>query len=84
MSDTQEQAMEKVCPVMGGEKCVASLCMGWRWSRAKETAAYLASVQEYMLANSVNFNIANQKVYAEIGSKFDRAEGYCGQFGRPE
>lgn len=64
--------------------CIGSACMAWRWSRAKETAAYLEAVQAHMKEHSVNFNVATQKVYADLGSTFDRSEGYCGQFGRPE
>lgn len=62
-------------------KCIGSHCMAWRWSRAKETAAYLQAVQERMKSTGENFNVATNKVYAEIGSTFDKTEGFCGAFG---
>ena len=63
--------------------CISSSCMAWRWSRAKETKAYLDAVQARMKATGENFNIATQAVYKELGSTFEKTEGYCGAFGAP-
>lgn len=64
--------------------CIGSACMAWRWSRAKETKAYLDAVQAHMKETGDNFNVATNKVWAQIGSTFERTEGYCGLAGRPE
>lgn len=66
------------------KRCIASTCMAWRWSRAKETKAYLDAVQARMAATKENFNVATNKVWAEIGSTFEQTEGYCGLAGKPE
>ncbi len=58
--------------------------MMWRWSRAKETKAYLDEVQRFMAETGENFNTATNKIYAKLGSTFERTEGYCGLAGRPE
>lgn len=63
-------------------RCIASACMAWRWSRAKETQAYLDAVQSRMKESGENFNVATQKVYADVGSTFEQVEGYCGAFGK--
>jgi len=83
-------AKTKRCPMPMGTmndssvqyRCIASDCMAWRWSRAKETEAYLAAVQAHMKEHGVNFNVATQKVYAEIGSTFEQVEGFCGMAGK--
>jgi hypothetical protein len=67
-----------------GGPCLGAKCMAWRWSRAKETKAYLDAVQAEMKASSTNFNVASNKVWAELGSTFEKAEGYCGLAGKPE
>lgn len=71
-------------PLAANCLCVASGCMAWRWSRAKETKAYLDEVQKFMAETGENFNTATNKIYAKLGSKFERTEGYCGIAGRPE
>ena len=68
----------------GASRCTGSVCMAWRWSRAKETKAFLDAVQARMKTTGENFNVATNKVWAEIGSTFEKTEGYCGAFGRPE
>lgn len=64
--------------------CIGSNCMSWRWSRAKETKAYLDAIQAHMKETGDNFNIATNKVLALVGSTFEHTEGYCGLAGRPE
>lgn len=64
--------------------CIGAQCMAWRWSRAKETKAYLDAVQTFMAETGENFNIASNKVWAKLGSTFEQTEGYCGLAGKPE
>lgn len=95
---SEEDAKLRWCPFarvseMGGTynrrgptanvQCIGSDCLAWRWNRAKETKAYLDAVQAYMKGENVNFNIATNKVWAEIGSTFEQVEGYCGIGGKP-
>ena len=87
MSTTDQEARRKICPPsLGGDHtgvCCGSSCMAWRWSRAKETKAYLDAVQAHMKANNVGFNVATEKVWKELGSTFEQTEGYCGLAGTP-
>jgi len=86
MSNTPEASKELYCPyrVDGSGRCLSDTCMMWRWSRAKETKAYLDEVQRFMAETGENFNAATNKIYAKLGSTFERTEGYCGLAGRPE
>lgn len=63
-------------------RCLADDCAIWQWSRARETKTYLAAVQARMKETGENFNIATNKVYAELGSTFEEVEGYCGLAGK--
>lgn len=74
----------KRCCVDLADACVASYCMAWRWSRAKETAAYLDAVRARMKETGEDFNKCTVKVWAESGSSFEQTEGYCGLVSRPE
>jgi len=90
---TEKQAREKLCcgPAGTGEKimdsdrqwCVASVCLAWRWRRAKETKAYLKAVQDLMKEKGISFNVATQEVFKTV-DLFDETEGYCGLAGKPE
>lgn len=86
---TEDQAKTKACckgtgfTVANSGSCVASSCMAWRWSRAKETQTYLDAVQARMKETGENFNVASNKVFAELGATFDQVEGYCGLAGKP-
>ena len=66
--------------------CLGSSCMAWRWSRARETKAFLEKVQEQMKDQgpNANFGKACNVVYAKHGTEFEQTEGYCGAFGKPE
>lgn len=85
---TEEQAITAYCPNTFAcndiGRCMASQCMAWRWSRAKDTSAYLDAVQARMKEAGENFNVATGKVWAERGPSFEKIEGYCGVFGKPE
>lgn len=73
------------CPATGFESCCrGDRCAAWRWSRAKETDAYLKDVQAHMVVEDVNFAKAAQAVWAEKGGSYEQTEGYCGMGGRPE
>lgn len=84
MSCTPKDANNFICPHMEPAGCYGDVCMMWRWSRAKETKAYLDEVQRFMAETGENFNSATNKIYAKLGSTFERTEGYCGLAGRPE
>ena len=85
---TEAEARDRWCPLSfnrdGLLPCGASGCMAWRWSRAKETKAYLEAVQQLMKTSGVDFKLASNKIWAESGSTFERTDGYCGLAGRPE
>lgn len=84
---TEKAAQKLWCPLSfnsGLKLCCASECMGWRWSRAKETKSYLDAVRAHMAAHKMDFAKAANEVYADRGSTFEKVEGYCGQFGKPE
>jgi hypothetical protein len=84
---TEQDAAMTVCPRTIGSAvgtCMGAKCMAWRWSRAKETKAFLAEVRDYMKNASCDFNHATQKIFARDGARFEQTEGYCGQFGKPE
>jgi hypothetical protein len=57
--------------------------MAWRWSRAKETKSYLDAVQARMKETGENFNVASNKVFADVGATFEQVEGFCGLAGKP-
>ena len=63
--------------------CIASGCAAWRWSRVKETSAFLDAVKEHMKVTGENFDKATQVVYADA-EKFRHTEGYCGLATKPE
>ena len=90
---TEDEAKTKWCPQSRcanqdpslHDNCIASMCMAWRWSEAKRSAAFLEAVQAHMVASDKpNFNTSVQAVYAETGGKFERSEGYCGLAGAPQ
>lgn len=64
--------------------CIASDCMSWRWSRAKETRAFLDEVQTRMKATGENFAKASEAIWKAHPTTFDHTEGYCGLAGKPE
>lgn len=64
--------------------CIAGDCMAWRWSRAKETKAFLVAVQAEMKAKGIDFARATQSVFADRGATFEQTEGYCGLAGKSE
>lgn len=78
---TEDEARKSKCCSDISEPCVASRCMGWRWSRAKETKAFLDDVQAHMIAENVNFQKATEAVWKAKGGTYERTEGYCGLAG---
>jgi len=61
--------------------------MAWRWSREKETRAYLADVQAHMKAEAdagkkASFATSSNAVWAEKAGTYARNEGYCGLAGK--
>lgn len=70
----------------GAERfCIASHCMGWRWSEAKRSLAFLEAVQAHMKASAKpNFNKSVSEVWTESGGQFERVEGACGLAGTPQ
>lgn len=84
---TPEEANSKWC-VQGitAEKvvrCEASKCMAWRWSRAKETKAFLDAVRALMSEKKIDFSKATNEVFAERGATFEQIEGFCGLASKP-
>lgn len=83
---TEEQAKEKQCATDPRGKCAGTACMGWRWSEARRTTAFVEAVQQRIREQSkpgkpYSHNKAIAEVYAEIGDKLVRTEGYCGVAG---
>lgn len=90
---TKDEAKTKWCPQTGprfdkalhpNQCCLGAVCMAWRWSRAKETKAYLDAVHARVKETGENFNVATNKVWARLASTFEQTEGYCGLAGKPE
>lgn len=81
---TEDQAKEKRC-YRGGFDCLASECMAWKWSRERETKAFLKLVKHDMLKTTrPNFNKSVQVVYADHEGEFKHTEGYCAIVGKAE
>lgn len=76
-----------LCPLRFAhqEPCIGEACAAWRWSRGKETNAYLTAVKGFM-AQGVEQKKALAKAFAEHPNPDDYAhtEGYCGLGGKLE
>jgi hypothetical protein len=78
---TEQEAKILQCCRDVGEACAGSRCMGWRWSQAKDTEAFLAAVRERMKSTNENFAKATQAALLEHRDTYERTEGYCGLAG---
>lgn len=94
-SYTPEQAMQMSCCVGNPSDnpsmkmpCISEKCMAWRWSQAKQTAAYSKAVIEHAVAARKDnpkhkLTESYTHVLLEQGGALERTEGYCGIAGFP-
>ena len=78
-----DEAKSRICPHLK-DTCEADDCVMWRFSRIKQTRAFMDAVAKCMREKKLPFNKAVQECFADQNvDALSKDEGYCGLAGKP-